>query len=191
MPQDIALGARRNDLLDAVRAARSAIDAAPQPIAGAGEPQDTAAAFQVFSTLLAKESLRAALYSLVERTDYRYIAIFRLQGGRAAPIAYVDRDDPNVTQLAEVDDSATYCVYVRDRNGAFATADSLLDARTVDHPARHDIRSYCGIPILDPEGVDLGTLCHFDRVSRDPERLDLELLLQAASALAQPGRLPL
>ena len=48
-------------------------------------------------------------------------------------------------------------------------------------------RSYrhCGIPILDAEGVILGTLCHYDVVPRDLEQIDLLLMLSVASALAR------
>ena len=57
-------------------------------------------------------------------------------------------------------------------------------------PARDTVPSYCGIPIVDPEGELIGTLCHYDLVPRDPESLDLELLLQVSSALARSGLIP-
>lgn len=43
---------------------------------------------------------------------------------------------------------------------------------------------------MDPDGDLIGTLCHYDLLPRDPEQLDLELLLQAASALSAPGVVP-
>ncbi len=155
-----------------------------------GRIDQTAVAFSVFSKLLAAEGVRAALYSLLRRTDYRYISIFRFKDGMATSAVHVDREDLSVQQAAEVADTATYCCYVRDSHGAFVTADALVDARTSLHVAREAIRAYCGIPIMDPEGTLIGTLCHYDVVPRDPEQLDLELLLQASSALAAPGVVP-
>jgi GAF domain-containing protein len=66
----------------------------------------------------------------------------------------------------------------------------MADPRLLEHAARHQILAYCGIPLLDAEGVLLGTLCHYDTVPRDPDRLDLELLLQVASTLALGAHVP-
>lgn len=155
-----------------------------------GQVDRTAVAFNVFARLLATDGVRAALYSLLRLTDYRFISIFRFQAGKATSAVHVDRTDLTLQQAAEVDETSTYCCYVRDSSGAFVTADALHDARTATHSARQAIRSYCGIPILEPEGGLVGTLCHYDVEPRDPEQLDLELLLQAASALAAPGVVP-
>jgi len=65
------------------------------------------------------------------------------------------------------------------------TANAMLEARTKDHPQREIIPANCGIPIMDAEGVILGTLCHYDVVPRDPEQIDLPLMLSVASALAR------
>ncbi len=155
-----------------------------------GKIDQTAVAFSVFSKLLAAEGVRAALYSLLRRTDYRFISIFRFKDGMATSAVHVDREDLGLQQAAEVADTATYCCYVRDSHGAFVTADALVDGRTSQHAAREAIRAYCGVPIMDPEGTLIGTLCHYDVVPRDPEQLDLELLVQASSALAAPGVVP-
>ena len=56
--------------------------------------------------------------------------------------------------------------------------------------ARDAVPAYCGVPILTPEGELIGTLCHYDLVPRDPQQLDLELLLQVAVALSKPGLVP-
>ena len=68
---------------------------------------------------------------------------------------------------------------------ASPTSNAMLDARTKDHPQRKVILACFGIPILDAEGVILGTLCHYDVVPRDPEQIDLPLMLSVASALAR------
>ena len=68
---------------------------------------------------------------------------------------------------------------------ASPTANAMLEARPKDHPQREIIPANCGIPILDAEDVILGTLYHYDVVPRDPEQIDLPLMLSVASALAR------
>ena len=155
-----------------------------------GQVDSTAVAFSVFKNLLDAEGTRAALYSVLRLTDYRFISVFRFQDGKATSAIHVDREDLSVVQASEVPDTATYCCYVRDSRGAFVTADALMDPRTSTHPAREVVRAYCGIPIMDPEGVLIGTLCHYDLAPKDPEQLDLELLLQVAHTLSAPGVVP-
>jgi len=193
MPGESISSVQRESLHNAVRAAQQAV---PVPGVGSsrlrtsGDINDTAVAFNVFSRLLATEGLRAALYALLRRTDYRFIAIFRFQDGLATSVVYVDRQDLSATQAAEVPDTATYCCFARDRDTAFVTSDASADSRTQGHPARDVVRAYCGIPIFQPEGGLIGTLCHYDLEPRDPDQLDLELLLQAASAIEQSGLVP-
>ena len=155
-----------------------------------GKIDPTAVAFSVFSKLLASDGLRAALYSLLRRTDYRFISIFRFKDGKATSAVHVDREDLSLLQASEVPDTATYCCYVRDGNGAFVTADTLADTRTEGHPAREAVRAYCGIPLVDAEGGFIGTLCHYDLVPRDPAQLDVALLAQVAAAIAASGLVP-
>lgn len=149
-----------------------------------------AEAFLQFEATLQRQGLREALASLLRRTDYRFIAIFRFERGRAAAAAFFDRDTPSQLTADEVPDSATYCCYVRDDHGTFTTADSLLDPRLTTHAAREAVRAYCGVPIMDAEGTLLGTLCHYDTVPRDPAQVDLELMVLVAALLAQGGHVP-
>ena len=148
------------------------------------------AAFARFAEILEREGPRPALAWLLLRSDYRFIGIFRFEGGKATAAVHYDRENPEVLRCAEVPDTATYCCYVRDSRGAFVTANALTDARLDDHPARESVLAYCGVPVMDPEGVLLGTLCHYDLVPRDPEQLDLPLLLQVTSTLARGGHVP-
>lgn len=43
---------------------------------------------------------------------------------------------------------------------------------------------------MDSEGTILGTLCHYDLVPRDPEHINLELMLMVASYLANNALVP-
>ena len=150
----------------------------------------TEVAFKVFTNLLASDGVRAAMYSLLRRTDYRFIAIFRFQGGKAASVVYVDRENLNDLASGEVSDTATYCGFVRDANGAFVTADAMKDLRVTEHIARDVVRAYCGLPLVAADGTFIGTLCHYDLAPRDPEQLDPVLLVRAAAALVASGTIP-
>ncbi len=150
----------------------------------------TTEAFRQFEVVLEREGIRAGLAKVLERTNYRYIGIFRFEGGKANAAVHYDRLNPDVLTAQEVPDTATYCCYVRDSRGAFTTANAMTDPRLNAHPAREVVLSYCGVPVMDSEGTMLGTLCHYDLVPRDPEQIDLELVLQVASALAQRNAVP-
>lgn len=134
--------------------------------------------------------MREALAYLLDLTDYRFIGIFRFQDGQADAAAHVDRENPSVMRAQEVPDTATYCCYVRDSRGVFMTANAMLDARTEGDPVRAVVPAYCGVPVMDSEGKILGTLCHYDLVPRDPEQIDLSLVIAAASTLALGGHVP-
>ncbi len=153
-------------------------------------PIGTGDTFRAFEASLRDRGMRAALASLLLRTDYRFIAIFRFQDGRAAAAAFFDREAPEQLTAEEVPDTATYCCFVRDGNGSFTTVDALVDPRLAAHPAREAVRAYCGVPIIDAEGQLLGTLCHYDTVPRDPSQIDLELMVLVAGLLAQGGHVP-
>lgn len=155
-----------------------------------GEIDQTAAAFNVFASLLESDGIRTALYSVLRKSDYRFIGVFRFKDGKATSSVHVDRENLGVTQAGEAADTATYCSFARSTGLPFVTADARVDNRTVGHVARDTVLSYCGIPIYEPSGEFIGTLCHYDLVPRDPDQLDLELLAQVGSALGQSGLIP-
>lgn len=150
----------------------------------------TEEAFARFSDTLEAGGLRAALAYLLSLTDYRFIAIFRYEDGMANAAVFYDRDNPDVLAVDEVSDRATYCCYVRESGKMFMTPDAVHDRRLDDHAMRTVVQSYCGVPVMTPDGEVLGTLCHYDLVPRDPEQIDLALMLQVASALVQRQRVP-
>ena len=152
--------------------------------------ESTTQAFEQFSDVLSGQGLRPALAYLLRQTDYRFIAIFRFEGGKANAAVFYDREMPEVLNAEEVPAEATYCCFARDARGVFATANSLEDGRLTSHVAREVVQSYCGVPVITPEGEILGTLCHYDLVPRDTGQIDLALLLQVASALAYGNHVP-
>ena len=146
--------------------------------------------FERFLTKLTEAGLRPALAYLLGLTTFRFIAIFRFHEGRANAAAFYDRDNPSLLGVEEVPSSATYCCFARDSKGAFITASALEDPRLEHHVARETVQSYCGIPIMTPEGTILGTLCMYDTVPRDSSQVDLALMVAAASALQQRDLVP-
>ena len=152
--------------------------------------QSTQENFEAFSQTLESSGVRAALAFLLGLTDYRFIGIFRFENGNANAAVYYDRENPQTLAVDELPESTTYCCYVRDSGGTFTTADSMADARLAAHPRREKVVSYCGVPVMDPEGAIIGTLCHYDVVPRDPAQIDMELIVRVASALAYGGHVP-
>ena len=150
----------------------------------------TAQAFAQFEQTLGAQGPRAALAYLASLTHYRFIGLFRFRDGMANAAIHWDRENPDVTCIDAVPDSATYCCFVRDTKGVFTTVDALHDPRLTEHVAREAVRAYCGVPVMSPEGVLLATLCHYDVEPRNALELDLPLLLQAASALAHGDHVP-
>ncbi|MCX7279809.1 MAG: GAF domain-containing protein [Burkholderiales bacterium] len=146
--------------------------------------------FEQFAQTLESKGAREALAYILSLSAYRFIGVFRFQDGKATAALHYDRENPSVTSSAEVPDTATYCCYVRESKGLFTVANALDDARLESHPARNAVLAYCGIPVMDPDGQLLGTLCHYDVVPRDPDTLDIELLLQVASRLQQGQHIP-
>jgi|GEM_PF-3518119 len=155
-----------------------------------GDLDDSLAAFDTFSNLLATQGIRAALHSVLRQSDYRFIGIFRFRNGKATSAVHVDRMDLDDLQAATVDEAATYCTFVRDAAAPFVTVDATRDPRTAGHDARAVVRAYAGIPIVALDGEFIGTLCHYDLEPRRPEQLDLSLLLRVAGALARSGQVP-
>lgn len=151
------------------------------------DPADEAR-LAAFDRLLADDGPRAALRYLNGLTEYRFTGVFRFEQA-VIGVFYFDREQPDVAAIPAIPLEASYCSYVRRANGLFTTADAMLDPRLTMHPARAEVRGYCGSPVFDPEGNLLGTLCHFDVEPRDPTLIDSDLLQQAASRLGSSGLL--
>jgi GAF domain-containing protein len=147
-------------------------------------------AFANFAVKVRSDSVRDGLALLLKRTDYRFIGIWRFENGKANAVVHYDRENPEVLTATEVPDTATYCCYVRESGQPFMTPNALVDARLGSHPAREQVLSYCGVPVMDSFGNILGTLCHYDLVPRDVAQVDIELMLSVASFLALGGHVP-
>jgi len=139
---------------------------------------------QVFGEVCAKDGLPVALALLNEGVAYRYTAIYRLAADTMINVALADKHrEPLPDFLAEVPLGSTFCQYVL-RDGSFLTANSAEDARLGGHPYRGVMRSYCGVPVFDPEGRPIGTACHFDVASHEIVEEKLTQLKAAAHILS-------
>ena len=141
-----------------------------------------AVAFDNFCSILAGEGLRSALAYLACLSDFRGVGIYRIEAGRARVVAHVDRRCPQ-RLLDRVPEPVIGSCHVHDARGVLTTVDALRGQGVSSTAA------CLGLPILDPEGVLLGTLCHHDPVAPLCEPPDLLLLLQVTSALARSGLL--
>jgi GAF domain-containing protein len=153
-------------------------------------PSSSATAFADFVVTHRSRGLRDALAGLLKRTDYRFIGIWRFQDGKANAAVHFDRENPQATTTEEVPDTATYCCFVRDGKAPFKTPHALIDERLSSHPAREQVATYCGVPIMDSDGNVLATLCHYDVAPRDAEQVDMALMLMISAYLANNGHVP-
>lgn len=133
--------------------------------------------------LLRSLQIRPALQALNGLTDFRFTAVYRFTPSGAASLCIYDRlsDPPEV--LLVVPEGASYCGIVRDTRDAFLVTRSKEDGRVFDHPAREQVQSYCGVPLLGEDGTVFGTLCHFDFEPHDEPAGMVELMRGVARFL--------
>lgn len=143
-----------------------------------------------FAVQLRGDGLRQALATLLHKTDYRYIGIWRFQDGKAKAAVHYDRENPDQLKATEVPDTATYCCFVRENGAPFKTPNALVDERLTAHPARAAVLAYCGVPVMDAAGAIVGTLCYYDVVPRDAEQIDIPAMLSIGSYLGLGGHVP-
>ena len=74
-----------------------------------------------------------------------------------------------------------FCTHTILGSEAFVVPDTTLDARFQDNPlatGEPHVRFYAGVPLINPEGFALGTLCVIDHVPRELTPLQLDVLLR-------------
>ena len=104
-------------------------------------------------SVVEKDGVRAALIFLNGLTAHRFTALYRFDDETLKNIYFYDRDYPEVESSPEIPVQASYCVFVRSTQRTFAVADASRDERVAAHPKRHELKSYCGVPLLTNKGT--------------------------------------
>ncbi|MGO4394379.1 guanylate cyclase [Variovorax sp. M-6] len=141
-----------------------------------------------FCATLEARGPEAALAYLNEAVPHRYSAVYRIDGGMLRNVFLHDKQrEARPEFLAVVPFEVSFCQFVL-RDGFFRTTDSGADPRLDGHPYQGVMVSYHGVPLTDPAGGLIGTLCHFDVVAHGLADEEFELLQRAARVL--PAYLP-
>jgi CheY-like chemotaxis protein len=144
---------------------------------------------EVFQTMLQTHAERRDLRSLLRLVNatgpFRYTAILRFDDDkRLTSVWTFDREAPDVDSFPvdkSVEDS--YCARVLETSEPFLMPDAALDPSVQNHPARHSVLSYCGVPLIEDDGSVFGTLCQFDVTPRFFQPSTVERLSAAATVL--------
>jgi diguanylate cyclase (GGDEF)-like protein len=86
--------------------------------------------------------------------------------------------------LKETSRADAFCDYTIRQDGPLIVEDATLDPRFKDNPLVTGppyVRFYAGIPIREPSGFKVGSLCIIDRAPRKIQEMDLDLLRNVAS----------
>ena len=135
--------------------------------------------------LLLRHGLRPMLVFLNGMTSFRFSAVTRLEDGTQKTVCYYDREDPRPDALPDIPESDSYCQYVKARRGVLWVRDASREPLLQAHPARNEVRAYCGVPLFDREGNVLGTVCHFHADPLEIAERDSALLQAVAELLMQ------
>jgi GAF domain-containing protein len=112
--------------------------------------------------IVRERGIRAGLVFLNARTPHRFTALYRFDGETLHNLVFFDAENPLQESTGDIPVLASYCVFVRDLEQTFSTAQASADDRLGDHPKRNVLQSYCGVPLRDPSGAMFGTICHFN-----------------------------
>jgi GAF domain-containing protein len=140
---------------------------------------------QTIADLIAQGQLRDALRLMNGLTAFRFTALYRFDKDQLSNRVFYDREHPEILSTETIPVEASYCIYVRHNRGPFLVADSLCDERVASHGKRQEVRSYCGVPLVDERGWMHGSLCHFDFEPHPLQETDVLLLEDIARVLAR------
>ncbi|MEO7711762.1 MAG: GAF domain-containing protein [Gemmatimonadaceae bacterium] len=140
---------------------------------------------EVFEQRLTKDGILGALAFLNDRTRFRFTGLYRLVSPALHNVSLFDRENPTLNvsgAVCALEDS--YCSIMCASGDPLAIADSRADARVAKHPSRDAIQSYAGVPVQQPGGRVVGSLCHFDGRPRLLPASELAVLTSVAPLLA-------
>jgi GAF domain-containing protein len=146
------------------------------------------AAIAELERVISGGGVHAALRFLNARAPHRFTGIYRCDPPVLRNVQLFDRENPALEVGDDVPLRETYCSITSASAAPFSTPDAAADERLEGHPARESTLSYCGVPLLDPSGESLGTLCHFDVVPHPIPHAEIPLLQAAAPIVLQTLR---
>jgi CheY-like chemotaxis protein len=135
--------------------------------------------------VLATGGVHAALAFLNERTLHRFTGVYRFDGITLRNVSLFDRINPSALKGDDAPMRETYCSIVGRERAPFVTADTETDARLVEHPARLNVQSYCGVLLRNADSTPFGSLCHFDLAPVEPPGDVLDILEEAGPLIAE------
>jgi GAF domain-containing protein len=115
-----------------------------------------------FRSLLAESGIYEALKCINTLAVHRFTALYGFDGPMLRNVCLIDKENPEIYGMDDLPVDQSYCLYVRNSNQTFITENSIIDTRVTGHPKQESIQSYCGMPLIAPNGSMLGTICHFD-----------------------------
>lgn len=127
------------------------------------------------------------LLGLVNTTGpFRYTSILRFdKDAQLTSLWTFDREHPMTDSFpTDMTVASSYCERVLETKALFEMPDAALDPTVQNHPARHAVLSYCGVPLIRADGTVFGTLCQFDAVPRYYMPSTPQRLTEAASVLS-------
>jgi CheY-like chemotaxis protein len=137
-----------------------------------------------FQVVLAAQGVQESLAFLNRRSPYRFTGIYQFDGTRRKNLGLFDRLEPKTLRGDTVPLRETLCSIVETSRQPLVVTDASTDPRTLDHPARTTLQSYCGVILRRLDGTPFGSLCHFDVASIPSSPGVLEMLLHAAPVLS-------
>ena len=137
-----------------------------------------------FSAAL-QNGVRAALIELNRASGYRFTALYRFDKSHARNLYFYDRDNPGVESGDDYPVEASYCVYVRDGGVPFVVEDAPDGPVLAGQAVQGQVKSYCGVPVVDRDGRTFGSLCHFDLAPVPADAEGVALMETLARLLAK------
>ena len=133
-----------------------------------------------FERVLEEKGLHGALCVLNATTLYRLTGVYRFQEGLVRSVLLFDRKNPELTVGVDVPWNDSYCRLVAEDGRRCEIANSLTDVRLRSHAAREAVQAYVAVLLKTPDGMPLGTLCHYDLQPVEPPADILDALERVA-----------
>lgn len=133
---------------------------------------------------LERDGLRGAVRELNRNVPHRYTGIFLKEGPMLRNVALFDKKTPDPQLWPPFPLGDSFCSIIIDTGAPLQVNEARTDFRddVKKHPAGYIVQAYCGVPLIDPEGRVLGSLCHFDE-QPIAANLDLVDMLQITPLL--------